>query len=135
MEGAISKLKLQYTGHLMQRANSLEKTDAGENSGQEEKGVREDEKVGWHHRLSGYEFEQTLGDSEGQGSLICCRPWGHKELDMAEQLKDNSIYQNLLARHYFELRHHFAPKLLWHNLTKIKSSGTMTSYFHIHPSS
>ena len=70
----------------MQRANSLEKTDAGENSGQEEKGVREDEKVGWHHQLSGYEFEQTLGDSEGQGSLICCRPWGHKELDTNWQL-------------------------------------------------
>ena len=49
LEALILKLKLQYFGHLMQRANSLEKTDAGENSGQEEKGVREDEKVGWHH--------------------------------------------------------------------------------------
>ena len=95
----------------------------------------EDEKVGWHHRLSGHEFEQTLGDSEGQGSLICCRPWGHKELDTAEQLNNNNTYQNLLARYYFELRHHFAPKLLLYNLTKIKSSGTMTSYIHIHPSS
>ena len=53
----------------------------------------EDEKVGWHHRLSGHEFEQTLGDSEGQGSLICCRPWGHKELDTAEQLNNNNTYQ------------------------------------------
>ena len=38
--------------------------------------------VGWHHQLSGHEFEQTPGDSEGQGSLVCCHPWGHKELDM-----------------------------------------------------
>ena len=37
--------------------------------------------VGWHHRLNGHEFEQTPGDSEGQGSLGCCSPWGHKELD------------------------------------------------------
>ena len=44
----------------------------------------EDEMVEWHHRLSGYEFEQTLGDSEGQGSLACCSPWGCKEPDMTE---------------------------------------------------
>ena len=41
----------------------------------------EDEMVGWHHRLKGRGFEQTLGDSEGQGSLVCCRSWGHKESD------------------------------------------------------
>ena len=40
--------------------------------------------VGWHHRLNGHEFEQTLGDSEGQGRLVCCSPWGCKESDMAE---------------------------------------------------
>ena len=40
-----------------------------------------DEMDGWHHRLDGYESEQTLGDSEGQGSLVCCSPWGRKELD------------------------------------------------------
>ena len=49
---------------------------------QEEKGTTEDEMVGWHHRLSGHEFEQTPGDGEGQGSLERCSPWGHKELDM-----------------------------------------------------
>ena len=38
--------------------------------------------VGWHHQLNGHEFEQTQEDSEGQGSLTCCSPWGHKELDM-----------------------------------------------------
>ena len=45
-------------------------------------GATEDEMIGWHHRLNGYEFEQTLGDSEGQGSLACHSPWGHKESDM-----------------------------------------------------
>ena len=40
--------------------------------------MTEDERVGWHHRLDGHEFEQTLGDSEGQGSLVCCSPVGHR---------------------------------------------------------
>ena len=44
--------------------------------------------IGWHHQLNGHEFEQTLGDSEGQGSLMCCSPWGHKELGMVEQLNN-----------------------------------------------
>ena len=43
----------------------------------------EDEMVGWHHRLSGQEYEEALGDSEEQGSLVCCSPWGHKESDTA----------------------------------------------------
>ena len=46
--------------------------DAGEDRKQEEKGATEDEMVGWHHQLNGHEFEQTPGDSEGQGSLVCC---------------------------------------------------------------
>ena len=46
--------------------------------------------VVWHHQLSGHEFEQTLGDREGQGSLVCCSPLGHKELDMTEQLNNNN---------------------------------------------
>ena len=45
--------------------------------------------VGWHRRLSGHEFEQTPGDGEGQGSLVCCSPWGPKKLDMTEQLNNN----------------------------------------------
>ena len=43
--------------------------------------MTEDEKAGWHHRFNGHEFEQILGDDEGQGSLVCCGPWGGKELD------------------------------------------------------
>ena len=55
--------------------------DAGKDWGQEEKGMTEDEMAGWHHWLSGHEFEQTPRDGEGQGSLLCCSPWGCKELD------------------------------------------------------
>ena len=57
--------------------------DAGKDGGQEEeeKGMTEDEMVGWCHQLNGYEFEQTLGISEGQGSLACCSPWGPREWD------------------------------------------------------
>ena len=46
--------------------------------------MTEDEMVGWHHQLNGHEFEQSPGDSEGQGSLAFFSPWGHKELDMTE---------------------------------------------------
>ena len=60
--------------------------DAGNDWRQEEKGTIEDEMVGWHHRLNGHEFEQTLGTGDGQGSLACCSPWGCKESDMTEQL-------------------------------------------------
>ena len=57
----------------------------------QEKGMTEDEMVGWHHQLHGHEFEQTLRGGEGQGSLVWCSPWGHKELDMTERLKNNRL--------------------------------------------
>ena len=63
--------------------------DAGKDWGQEEEGMTEDEMVGWHHWLDGREFEQTPGNGEGQGSLACCSPWGHKELDTTEWLNSN----------------------------------------------
>ena len=53
---------------------------------QEEKGMAENEMVGWHHRLDGYEFEQAPGVGDGQGSLAGCNPWGRKESDTTEQL-------------------------------------------------
>ena len=52
--------------------------------------MTEDEMVRWHHRLNGHEFEQASGDGEGRGSLMCCSPWGHKELDTTERLNNNS---------------------------------------------
>ena len=59
----------------------LPKAFAGKDWGREEKGVTEDEMVGLYHWVNGHEFEQTQGDGEGQGSLACCSPWGHKESD------------------------------------------------------
>ena len=56
----------------------------GEIEGRRRKGATEDEMVGWHHRLNGHEFEQALGDGEGQGSLVCYSPWGCKEPDTTE---------------------------------------------------
>ena len=58
--------------------------DAGKDWRQEEKGMTEDEMVGWHHQLDGHEFEQAPGVGDAQGSLTCCNPWGCKELDMTE---------------------------------------------------
>ena len=57
--------------------------DAKKDGGQEEKGATEEEMVGWNHQLDGHEFSklQEVVDREGQGSLVCCSPWGHKELD------------------------------------------------------
>ena len=60
--------------------------DAGKEWGQEEKGMTEDEMVGWHHRLNGHEFGWTPGVGDGQGGLACCGSWGRKESDMTEQL-------------------------------------------------
>ena len=75
--GLMLKLKLQYFGHLIRRANLLEKTlMLGKIEGRRRRR--------WHHWLNGHEFEQILGDSEGQGSLACCSPWGRKESDMTE---------------------------------------------------
>ena len=78
------KLKLQYFSHLIQRADSFEKTDAGKDGEQEEKGTTEDEIVGRHHQLDGYEFEQAPGVGDGQGSLLCGSSWGRRELDTTE---------------------------------------------------
>ena len=76
-------LKLQYFGHLMWRTDSFEKTlMLGKIEGKRRRGRQEDEMVGWHHWLNGPEFEQTLTESEGQESLMCCSPWGRKESDM-----------------------------------------------------
>ena len=55
--------------------------DAGKDGWQEEKGMTEDDMVGWHHQLNGHEFQQILGNSEGKGSLVCYSQWGRKELD------------------------------------------------------
>ena len=79
------KLKLQYFGHLMVKADSLQKTlMLRKTEGRREKGMTEDEMVGWHHQQNGLEFEQAPGDREAQGSLVCCGPWGHQESDVTQ---------------------------------------------------
>jgi len=74
LEGLMLKLKFQYFGHLTQRR-------------QEEKGMTEDEMVGWHHQLSGHEFGQAPRVGDGQGGMACCSPQGCKRLDTTERLK------------------------------------------------
>ena len=74
-------LKLQYFGHLMRRANSWKRPWCWERLRAKEEGVAEDEMLGWRHQFNGQEFEQTPGDSEGQGSLACYSLWGCKESD------------------------------------------------------
>ena len=64
--------------------------DVGKDRRQKEKGMTADKMVGWHHRLNAFEFEQVLGDGEGQGSLACRSPWGHKESDTTEWLTNNN---------------------------------------------
>ena len=86
LEGMMLKLKRQYFGHLMRRVDSLEKTVAGRDWGQEEKGTTEDKMAGWHHRLDGDESEWTPGIGDGQGGLACCNSWGRKESDTTEWL-------------------------------------------------
>ena len=80
LEGLMLKLKFQYFGHLMRRADSLEKT-LMKIEGRKRRGRQDNEMVGWHYRLNAHEFEQTPGDGDGQGSLACCSPWGCKESD------------------------------------------------------
>jgi len=53
--------------------------------------------IGWHDRLNGHEFEQALGDGEGQGRLVCCSPWGHKESDTTERLNNNKICHEVMG--------------------------------------
>ena len=84
LEGLLLKLKLQYFGHLMQKADSLEKTQMLEKIEGGKRRGRQDEMVGWHHQLNGHEFEYAPVAGDGQGNLVSCRPWGHKELDTTE---------------------------------------------------
>ena len=74
--------------------------DAGKNWGQEEKGVTEDEMVWWHPQLNGHEFEQTPGDSEGQGSLACCSSWGLQRVGHCLASKQQLVQVSLTLKKY-----------------------------------
>ena len=82
--------------------------DAGRHWGQEEKGTTEDEMAGWHHRLNGHESEWTPGVGDGQGGLVCCNSWGHKESDTTERLNwtelntlvQTKIFKNMTQKNW-----------------------------------
>ena len=109
LKGLMLKLKPLWPPDAKSQLTG-EDPDAGNDWRWEEKGTTEDAIVGWYYWLNGHEFEQALGDSEGQGRLACCSPWGCKELDMTEQLNNNKcpqpwkwIYRISLAFVKFEL--------------------------------
>ena len=77
--------------------------DTGKDWRQEEKGTTEDEIVGWHHCLNRHEFEQVSGVAFGQGSLVCCSPWGHKELDMTKQLNWTELINHVPRMGYWHI--------------------------------
>ena len=63
--------------------------------------MTEDEMIGWHHQLNGHESERASRVGDGHGSLVCCSPWGHKELDTTERLKYISIYSDVYQKYIF----------------------------------
>ena len=89
--------------------------DAGKDWGQEKKWATEDEMAGWHYQVNGHEFKQTPGDSEGQGSLVCCSPLCHKKLDTTEWLNNNNMYKKNLEynTHINVKRSHLWVAGLW----------------------
>ena len=95
LKGLMLKLKLQFFGHLMRRADSLEKTlMLGKIEGRKRSGWQ-GEMVTWHHWLNGQGFVWTLGVGDGQGGLECCSWWGYKESNRTERLNWNRNWMNL----------------------------------------
>ena len=86
--GLMMKLNLHVNLHMITEKDP----NAGKDWGQEEKGMTEDEMIGGHHWLNGHEFEQALEVGDGQGSLVCCSPWSHKESDTTEGLNWTERY-------------------------------------------
>ena len=106
LEGLTLKLKLRPPDAKSQLTGKDPYAEI--NWGQEEKRATEDEMVGWHHWLNRHEFEQALGDGEGQGSLVYCSPWGCKESDTTEQLNNYWRWS-----HYLIFFPHFAHTKLF----------------------
>ena len=96
--------------------------------------MTEDEMVGWHHRLNGHESEQAPGDGEGQGSLVCCSPRGHKESDMTEQQQSfecpqHRAYLQRVARIFPFLPPSFPAPSLSPSLPSLLSVIDSTAHF------
>ena len=90
--------------------------DDGKDWRQEEKGTIDDEMVGWHHWLDGHEFEQAPGVGDGQGSLVCCSPWGRKELDMTEWMSWTEVYKIEILPLRLQRKKSSPPSHKWENL-------------------
>ena len=89
--------------------------------------MTEDEMVGWHHQLDGHEFEQAPEDDEGQGSLACCSPWGHKELDMTDRLNNNiMVKRNDYVYVFLYIKYYGIVSLVW----KPHEDGQFTYFVH-----
>ena len=97
-------------------------SDAGKDQRQEEKGMTEDEMVGWHHWLNGHEFEQALGHGGGQGSLVCCSPWGPQRVGHEWVTEQQQITQDgwQKSREIKEVRLSRSDKSQW-----ISGSGNL----------
>ena len=94
LEGLMLKLKLQYFGPYAKSWLIWKDPDAGKDWGKEEKGMTEDEMVGWHYLLNGHGFGWTLGVGDRQGCLAWCSSWGRKESDMTEELNWTELMLN-----------------------------------------
>ena len=109
--------------------------DAGKDGRQEEKGMTEDEMVGWHHWLNGHEFEQALGVGDGWGSLACYSPWGHKESETTERWIEVNWWQYRIRREKkkkcLPLAVLFSPAA-WGLLASLLAAiNTLTNTFHV----
>ena len=92
LEGLVLMLTFQYFSHLMRRANSFENTlMLGKTEGKRRKGCQRMRWLDSITKLNGHEFKQTLGENGGQRSLVCCSPWGRKELNITERLNNNKV--------------------------------------------
>ena len=109
LEGLMLKLKLQYCVHLMWRTDSFEKTLMLERW--KEKGMTEDEMVGWHHRHNRHGFGWTPGIGDGQGGLACCSSWGLKESDTTERLNWTHASKVTLKILHARLQHYTKQEL------------------------
>ena len=104
--------------------------DVGKDWGQEEKGMTEDEMVGWHHWLNGHEFEQPLGDSEGQGGLVCFSAWYDKESDTTEQMKNSWIKKWIELSMVILIKciWLYWPKVIAHTFERLSMPGTKLDF-------
>ena len=100
-------------------------SDAGRDCGQEEKGTTEDEIAGWHHRLYGHESEWTPGAGDGQGALVSCNSWGHKESDMTEwlnwtELNWTDVLGEMFSLAVFRMTETWIQEVMWFCHTDVR---------------